>query len=103
MKTNLIHVWKESGKILEGITNNIFKTEHVEQIAAIRSDICNFCEFKDTDGKTCMVPGTQPCCTQCGCSLKFKTRSLSSSCPAGFWDAEMTQSEENLLNQSLTQ
>ena len=52
-----------------------------------------------------MVSGTQPCCNQnlggCGCSLGFKTRSLSSACPMGHWKAEMTQQEEDQLNQKL--
>jgi len=52
-----------------------------------------------------MVPGTTPCCNQelggCGCSLKFKTRSLSSECPKGHWKAEMDQSEEDMLNSKL--
>lgn len=52
-----------------------------------------------------MVPGTQPCCNQdkggCGCSLKLKTRSLSSECPTGKWKAEITEEEEDQLNQKL--
>lgn len=102
-KSNPIKLWKERGKILEGIANNIFKKEHVEQIAAVRSDICHFCEFKDNTGESCLVPGTAPCCSACGCSLMFKLRSLSSSCPKGFWDAEITQSEEDALNENLNQ
>jgi hypothetical protein len=52
-----------------------------------------------------MVPGTHPCCNQelggCGCSLEFKTRSLSSECPLGKWKAELTEEEENQLKQKL--
>ena len=52
-----------------------------------------------------MVPGTQPCCNQnlggCGCSLGMKTRSLSSDCPKGYWKAELSEDEENQLNQKL--
>ena len=64
------------------------KTKHVEDIAFFRNEICRVCEFIDTTGAKCAVPGTQPCCGECGCSLKLKTRSLSSDCPRGFWKAE---------------
>lgn len=38
-----------------------------------------------------MAPGTQPCCSQCGCSLGFKLRAMETECPhpAGpKWKAE---------------
>jgi len=43
--------------------------------------ICKECPKIDTVGLTCMVTGTQPCCSVCGCSLALKLRSLDSSCP----------------------
>ena len=98
---NLIKIWKERGKIAEGIKNNIFKSSHVEQIAFYRQEICNFCNYIDIKGDSCAVRGTQPCCSQCGCCLKLKVRSLSSECPKGFWKAELTQEEEDLLNNKL--
>lgn len=98
---NIIRIWKEKNKILEGVKNSIFKTEHVEEIAFFRNEICRFCEFIDTDGSKCAVPGTQPCCSKCGCSLHLKTRSLSSECPEGFWKAELTEEEEDKLKQNL--
>jgi len=96
-----IGAFKNSSKILEGIKNNIFKSEHVEAEAALRIDVCNKCNFLDTSGSKCLVPGTQPCCGSCGCSLTLKTRSLSSECPEGKWPALMTEDEEDLLNQQL--
>lgn len=105
IKENLITIWKNKGQILEGITNNIFKKEDVEAIALFRMNICQGCTLYDFAGTGCMVPGTNPCCNQdlggCGCSLNFKTRSLSSSCPLGKWEAELTQDEEDKLNQKL--
>lgn len=105
LKENIIRIWKAKGQILEGVTNSIFKREDVEQIAEERMKICFFCDLYTETDKGCMVPGTQPCCNQelggCGCSLKFKTRSLSSECPKGHWKAEMTQQEEDLLNEKL--
>jgi hypothetical protein len=90
-------------KILEGITNNVFKKEHVEQIAAERLEICKTCSNYDETGEGCMFPGSQPCCNiktgGCGCSLTFKTRSLSSECPLKdpLWKAVLSDEEENKL------
>jgi hypothetical protein len=104
-KENLIRIWKSKNQILEGITNSIFKKEDVEQIAKQRMRICIGCSLYDEKGTGCMVSGTEPCCDQskggCGCSLKFKTRSLSSACPLNKWHAELTQEEEDKLNQKL--
>lgn len=46
------------------------------------------------------MPGTQPCCSICGCKLAYKTRSLSSSCPhpdGPKWKATMTEQEQDEL------
>lgn len=108
LKENIIQIWKAKGQILEGVTNSIFKKEDVEQIAAERMQICSSCELYTESDNGCMVPGTGPCCNQekggCGCSLKFKTRSLSSNCPhpeGSKWEAVLTQEEEDKLNQKL--
>lgn len=106
MKLNsIIQIWKHKGQIMEGIKNNIFKREDVERVADARMEICTGCPIYDPSGEGCMVAGTAPCCNQdkggCGCSLTFKTRSLSSSCPMGRWEAEMTQEEEDKLNEKL--
>jgi len=101
----VIRIWKSKNQRLEGITNSVFKKEDVEAIAEERMKICFFCDLYTENDKGCMVPGTTPCCNQelggCGCSLKFKTRSLSSECPKGHWKAEMDQSEEDMLNSKL--
>jgi hypothetical protein len=105
LKENIIRIWKAKGQILEGVTNSIFKREDVELIATERMQICRACNLYDTLGTGCVVKGTEPCCNQdlggCGCSLGFKTRSLSSDCPKGYWKAEITQQEEDILNQKL--
>lgn len=91
-------------QILEGIKNNIFKKEHVEQIASQRLSLCLRCEHYDESGEGCLVPGTTPCCNKntggCGCSLSLKTRSLSSACPLSVpkWEAVLTDKEEENLN-----
>jgi len=98
---SLIEVWKNKGQILEGILNSVFKKEDVESVALSRIEICNSCTDIDRDGKDCLAPGTQPCCSLCGCSLHFKTRSMSSECPAGKWKAMMSEQEEDILNDKL--
>ena len=105
LRENIIRVWKSKGQILEGVTNSIFKKEDVEQIAQQRMQVCFKCALLDMQGDGCLVGGTAPCCDQtkggCGCSLGFKTRSLSSECPKGYWLAEVTQEEEDVINQKL--
>jgi len=98
MSGKLNKIWSNRAAILEGIKNSVFKDEHVEQIAAERMSICAECPDFDTEGSECFVPGTHPCCGQCGCSLKFKLRSLSSSCgneEEPRWNALLTQEEED--------
>jgi len=99
---SLIKLWKDKGKIFEGIKNSVFKQEHVEEIADMRMQICNICPEIDNAGDKCYIKGTQPCCGQCGCKLAFKTRSLSSGCPVGHWSAITTQEEEDALLNSLS-
>jgi hypothetical protein len=102
---NIFKIWKHKGQILEGITNSIFKKEDVEAVANYRMFVCKNCKLYDESGEGCMVPGTSPCCNEklggCGCSLSFKTRSLSSECPLKKWKAELSEEEEDLLNQKL--
>ena len=95
---NLLTVWKNRDQILEGILNKIFTKEHVEEVALERLAICRECEFY---GNACLLPGTEPCCSICGCCLELKTRSLSSDCPEHKWDAIMTEEEEYLFNENL--
>lgn len=77
MVNRLLKIWKNRYKIFAGIRYSIFKERFVEDVAAYRLAICDKCEHK---GDKCEVPGTGPCCGCCGCSLQFKTRSLSAAC-----------------------
>jgi hypothetical protein len=88
-------IWNNKQQILEGFKNSIIKDEFVESIAELRNEICKSCSFYDTVGTGCMVPGTQPCCSDCGCNLHMKQRSLSSPCGQGKWDAITDEDEEN--------
>lgn len=91
-------IWENKKQIIEGLKNNTFKREDVEAISAHREGICKTCPNYDTVGSDCLIPGTQPCCSNCGCSLKLKTRSLSSKCPLDKWVALLSEEEiaENL-------
>jgi hypothetical protein len=100
---NLLSIWKHKGQILEGIRNNVFKNEDIEEVAAYRKGVCAQCPFLDEAGSECAMPGTQPCCADCGCSLQLKLRAMSSSCPRGYWLAMMTDLEESALHHTLNQ
>ena len=98
---SILNLWKEKGKIIEGLRNYIFKREDVEDVARERFAICVLCKSYDDKGKECIVPGTGPCCKECGCCLQLKTRSMSSECPFGKWKALMSEEEEEILNEQL--
>ena len=90
-------IWINKRLIFEGVWNTIFRKRYVERIAAERMAICNECEELDEEGTECAFTGTQPCCSECGCSLAYKTRSLSSACPYLYLRAleEEDEEEEN--------
>jgi len=88
-------IWENRKEILEGIKNNTFKKEHIEQISELRNRICVQCDFYDKEGVNCEIKRTGPCCGDCGCSLKFKTRALSTECPQGKWNALLNEEEED--------
>ena len=88
-------------QIAEGIKNKLFKKEDVEQVAALRWKACLQCSALDRTGAKCAMPGTQPCCSDCGCSLGLKLRALSSSCPQGKWPSVMSGEQENDLKKSI--
>lgn len=97
---NLRKIWTNKKQILEGLKNNFFKQEHIEEIARERQKICTVCPRIDLIGDECEVPGTNPCCGSCGCSLKFKLRSLSSACPESKWLAVISEeTEDQIKNQ----
>ena len=105
LKANIFKIWKHKGQILEGIANSIFKKEDVEAVAEYRMFVCKNCKLYDETGEGCVVPKTGPCCDErkggCGCCLSLKTRALSSACPFGHWKAELTEEEEDKLNEKL--
>lgn len=98
---SILEIWKNRNKIIEGIKNSIFTKEHVEELANYRNEICQKCEHINREGSKCVMPGTQPCCGICGCSLHLLQRSLSSSCEAGKWEAVLSEEEADTLHNHL--
>ena len=80
MNISIKTIWKNKWHILKGIKNFFFKKDSIEKIAADRAEICGACPKIDLTGEKCMMPGTQPCCGICGCSLELKLRDLTSQC-----------------------
>ena len=88
-------------QIAEGIKNKIFKKDDVEAVAQLRWMECKVCPLLDREGSSCAVPGSKPCCSDCGCSISLKIRSMSSDCPKGRWDAIMTPKMEDELKKQI--
>ncbi len=88
---------KNMDEVYEGIKNKLFKKHYIERIADYRWSICKDCDLVDIEGKSCVAPGTEPCCSDCGCSLGFKLRAMSTSCPKGHWPSYMSSEEEDRL------
>ena len=91
-------IWKNKWLILEGVIGYYFTKKKHKKIADYREKICKRCPVYDIVGTNCLVPGTQPCCGSCGCSLDYKLYSMSSSCPEGNWEAVMSEEDEDKLN-----
>ena len=81
MIPDLSTIWKNKKEILEGVSNFIIRSQAIEDVANLRYSICKECPSLSTD---CIKPVSE-CCNVCGCSLEFKTRSMSSSCPIDKW------------------
>lgn len=99
--SKLLGAFKNADKIFEGVKNKTFKKDHIEAVAASRNEICLNCSFYDNIGTNCAVPKTQPCCSDCGCSLEFKLRSLSSECPKEYWSSVTSEEEEELITKQI--
>lgn len=94
----LLKIWKSRKQIWEGIKNTWIRHPKIERIAYDRLAICEDCDLIDRKGSKCVLPGSQPCCGECGCKLTLKARSLSSECPhpkGAKWKALMTDEEQD--------
>lgn len=100
----LLEIFQNRKLIWDGLKNNLIKSEHIEALYLDRNAICNKCPYMIEKGdKQCSIPGTDPCCPECGCSLAVKLRSPNAECPKGFWKAVMTDQEAQLLNTNLNE
>lgn len=98
MKEKIRTILRSRKLIWEGLMNYLFRRPAIESIATSRLAICLTCPLIDHEGSACMVKGTAPCCSVCGCKLALKTRSLSSECPhpdGPKWKATMTDEEQD--------
>jgi hypothetical protein len=97
----LFQAWRNRNQIMEGLKNKVLKDEFVERVAGERYKVCKECPHIDAEGKKCTIPGTQPCCGLCGCSLSVKLRSLSTRCAdedAPRWLPVITPRQEDELD-----
>lgn len=105
-KDTIKNIWKNKKAILEGLKNNMFKTDHVEKIHDERLEICKGCPFYDPEGKSekAVLKG-KPSCASCGCPMATKLRSLTTDCPEGFWshitDSELADKIEKQIHDNL--
>ena len=99
---NLSEIWKNKKQIAEGIKNNIFKQEHIEEVYNHRLQTCQTCPYYDPKGEfeNAYFPGS-PSCGSCGCPLANKLRSLSTKCPEGFWNAITDEITEFKIEQQI--
>jgi len=76
-------------EITEGWANYLLNRQN--EISEKRMNICRDCEYISTKHKT-NRPDIH--CTNCGCTLAAKTRSLESECPIGLWKAEKLKTDD---------
>jgi hypothetical protein len=99
-----LEILKNRKKIQQGFINLLLRKQEIEAIAAYRMSKCETCVFMDRKGSDCAVPGTQPCCSICGCCLSLLTRSLSTECSNDdnkLWHAVITQEQEDKLYEKI--
>jgi|TARA_R110002153_G_scaffold99359_3_gene234964 hypothetical protein len=85
---NVKKIWINRKLIWEGFLNNTWRKPKIESEATKRYIICRQCKSFDPIGTKCELKGTNPCCGECGCSLRLKLRSMESECPLGKWHAK---------------
>lgn len=55
----LMEIFKNRNLIWEGMKNNLFKREHIEEVYHERLEICKTCKLFDLSGEGCTIPGTR--------------------------------------------
>jgi predicted Zn-ribbon and HTH transcriptional regulator len=81
-------------KIYEGWKNHLIPAEDqkelIKEVSQTRMDICNACDLQSSNRKNYLTVRPDVHCTDCGCTLITKTKSLASSCPKLKWTAITT-------------
>ena len=93
--------------IIEGWRNHLVPAkemkEPIEKVSEERLAICATCPWQSdnfkAEGKTLLRPDLH--CTNCGCTLIAKTKSLASKCPIGKWEAYVTDVERYEIEQQI--
>ena len=95
-------------KIYEGWKNKLIPSEDMKEtilkVSMQRVTICSTCKFqsevrKRNDGYRTLRPDVH--CTHCGCTLSAKTACLSCECPIGMWKAEITDDQQEHLENEI--
>lgn len=91
-------------QIFEGWKNHLapsdYLKEKITEVSDERLAICRQCPFNSVNAKANGYKSfrTDEHCTDCGCPLITKTKSLSSHCPQNKWGAEITHEEEKTIS-----
>lgn len=88
--------------ILEGWRNELIPPkelkEAIEKLSDHRLSFCMQCEHNSTPGE--MNRWTSRC-TQCGCFLKAKSKSVDEYCPIGKWKAVGTLQDDEEIQKAI--
>jgi len=92
-------------QIFEGWKNHLAPAEYLKEsiltVSNERLAICRECPFNSINAKaagTYKSFRTDEHCTDCGCPLITKTKSLSSNCPQHKWGPVLTPEEEKIIS-----
>jgi hypothetical protein len=76
-------------KIYEGWKNHLIPDKDMEElikeVSQVRMDICNLCDLSSINKENYFSIRPDVHCTDCGCTLIAKTKSMASSCPKDKW------------------
>jgi len=89
--------------ILTGAINSVIIKEEIEIVAKEREKICSDCEWQSENAKLRGYKTYRPdtFCTDCLCNLHMKTRVLSEKCPMNKWSAEVSDEEDEKIQEIL--
>lgn len=95
-------------EIVEGWRNDLVPPKDlkdmIEQVSEERLAICAGCPFQSDNAKRDQGYKTirfDLHCISCGCPLQKKSKSLSSSCPKGYWEAVTNDVDRYEIEQTI--